>query len=48
MGQVIYKTNGSSLQKKEIDLSNYPVGIYVLKLTDSHNTTSIHKIIINR
>ncbi len=47
-GQVIYKTNGSSLQKKEIDLSNYPVGIYVLKLTDSHNTTSIHKIIINR
>ncbi len=47
-GLVIYKTNGSSLQKKEIDLSNYPVGIYVLKLTDSHNTTSIHKIIINR
>ena len=47
-GQTIYNAKYSSQQKVEIDLAKYPTGIYILKLTDSQNSVSIRKIILNK
>jgi hypothetical protein len=47
-GQIIYNAKYNSQQNAEIDLSKYPTGIYILKLTDSQNSVSIRKIILNK
>lgn len=47
-GQTIYNAKYSSQQKVEIDLSKYSTGIYILKITDSQNSVSIRKIILNK
>ncbi|MCC6384321.1 MAG: T9SS type A sorting domain-containing protein [Bacteroidia bacterium] len=47
-GQSIYNAKYSSQQKVEMDLSKYPTGIYILKVSNAQNLVSIHKIILNK
>jgi hypothetical protein len=47
-GKVIYTDEYSSQNRVEIDLSNHSVGVYFVKLTDSQNSVSMHKIILKK
>lgn len=47
-GQTLYSENYNSQQNIELDLSRYPAGIYLLKLTDSRHSVSIRRIILNK
>jgi hypothetical protein len=48
VGQIIYNAKYNFQKKVEIDLTKYPTGIYLLKLTDSQNSISIRKIILTK
>lgn len=47
-GQAIYTKEYNSQNRVEIDLSNHSEGIYFVKLTDSQNSVSNRKIILNK
>ncbi len=46
-GQNIYNAQYNE-PNVEIDLTKYPIGIYILKVIDSRNIVSTHKIILNK
>ena len=43
-GQKIY----SGPMQSQIDVSQYPSGFYILKLTDNHEVVAVKKFIVNR